>query len=524
MSAAPPRPARNTLPVILPEARRFSTEDDAFVDPITLVQRVKGIAPLMRILDGAKFEYRFGPKRGPGNWALLYLSFVVGGHVHLQPWCKQNSRDARLWRECGFAGPVPHKSVAERFAELEQKAEVFTEAHRYLIQLARRHNPMIGAHVFVDGTECQTHAATHHDCGPNDDCAWRGNGGQPQMVDADTAARLRQAESEYDEVATPAPQAATSTTPGLRPVPPRQRTVTSDGGVRFTANGHWWRSRDREAGTRSYGAGRYWNGSYVMKEVDYTTGGTLAVDLIPANVNEHKFLPELYRQGVAATGINPVALSADKGFAVDAIYDFLITRDTTPVIPKRQRSPQVKPEDEVSKLFDDHGVPYCRHCGTPGDFVRFDPDNGGPRLTFRCSLPSTPACAKDQTISCRKGIRRLLPLWRTGAVYAALRKHHSTYEQTHAMWRTRFRVGGKTKEDRIRRLGIACARLRAKAAMFIEWVWILARQGWLTGSGARVAPRTLDGGDIPENIAKRRRDLHLLGGGYPKPRPAPTAA
>ena len=75
-------------------------------------------------------------------------------------------------------------------------------------------------------------------------------------------------------------------------------------------------------------------------------------------------------------------------------------------------------------------------------------------------------------------------MWRTEPAYFALKETHTSYERVHQLWRSRYRVGAEDHSLRPKRHGVACQQLRANAALLIEWLRILWREGWL-GSARR---------------------------------------
>ncbi|HTZ87566.1 MAG TPA: hypothetical protein VMB05_12935 [Solirubrobacteraceae bacterium] len=111
--------------------------------------------------------------------------------------------------------------------------------------------------------------------------------------------------------------------------------------------------------------------------------------------------------------------------------------------------------------------------------TKFSTAKGQPRLWFRCQRKLTPACEKDQTISCSTNWRFVVPLAQTEGLYHELQKSHATYEATHLYWRNRYRVGSDVLANRSKRVGIGCHRLRANVACFVDWLKIAARCGWL---------------------------------------------
>lgn len=529
VSGAPARPPRSTQPAMLPGATRFSDEPASFIDATRLVRRVKRLQTVMDILAKAEIDHNHGPRRGPGNWPLLYLAYVIGKEANLQPWYRRESQNTALFAECGFQHVPAYPTVWERFCELEEHAEVFHEAACELILMARQCDARVGMWWSVDGTECQTHAQPHHDCGPNDDCPTRTANHEPRLkrVSSEDAANIRGADSAVEDRADRSIVAAAPPPTqggGLDPVPERAREEVEDG-VRFTSGGHWWKTRDREAGTSSYGKGRAWFGNMNIKAVDVFTGAALAIEIAPAHEMEAHALPRLYERGLQAVGTDPIAMIADRGYATDEVHHFLMRRDVTPVIPYRKRHASSPAQAEEGARFDRHGIPKCRHCGEPGDFVRFSEKGSSPRLWFRCALPSTPDCQRVQTISCSESVRRLLPMWRTSETYQALRSQMGVYERVHEDFRTHFRSGGKNLRERPRRIGIACQQLRANAALVVQWIWVMYRQGWLGSRPEREQAKPISGARWRERIMKARWRESLIGGSYPtRGAPPPVAA
>ena len=522
---APARLPRTTPPSYIPEAARFSDETHAFTDPVQVARRLKGIAPVMRALRPTRVDHRHGPSRGAGNWALAYVAFAVSRQPHMKPWWRA-SLGTDLWKVCGFSDPPGFSTVWERFTELEQNPEAFEAAAHYLIRMARRDAAEVGMWVAIDGTECQTHSQPKHDCGPNDACPGPRSGGQPRFrkVSADEAAvRRREAYATAEPPAQPErPEAGVS---GLLPIPEdNYREETADG-VRFTSGGHWWRSRDHDAGARSYTDKKAWHGFMCVKATDMHTGAVLAIRIIPAHRQEAHALPEVYAAITDAVGANPIAMVGDKGYSINSVFEFLTARDTTPVFPWRDFAHGRQPVAPAGDRWDRHGIPLCPGCELPGDFVRFSPGGSreGPRIWYRCTMPSTDACSGQHSIATSRAPKRLLPIWRTSPVYAALRSQMGVYERVHEAWRVNYMVGGKTLRDRPRRIGIPCQQLRANAALIVEWLWTSMRQGWIGSGPPRATARQISGRGIHRAILGARRKESLFGGRYPtRSGPAPT--
>lgn len=516
---------RTTWPVHIPNATQFSKEDRGLVSPLTLVSQIKGMPQVMRLLATTRVDHNHGQRRSPGDWALIYLAYVIGREANVEPWHRAMQDRPEVWRACGFASIPAYPTVWQRFAELEQFADVFEEAAHLLIQLARRKNPLIGAWVYVDGTECETHAMEHHACGPNDACSYKGQrrGPRRNRVSAEQACLLREQDKITDakDMARPRKQV-----PGT-PIPEEGSRDETERGVRVVRGGHWWYTRDKDTATRAYGSAKWWDGYMHHRAIDLVTHAPLAVRVTAANKNEKDELPALYERACAATGVEAVAVLADKGLSVSSVYDSLTERGVTLVTPTRKTSkgPVADGRTPASNpRCDMHGIPTCKHCGLPCDFVGFSNKSGKARVWFKCPVPSTAKCEGVQSMLCSKATRRLIPMWRTSPIYNVLRSQIGNLEHVHEDWRTRYRSGGKSLRDRQRRVGLACQQLRANAALLIEWCWVLMRQGWIGPRRTeRAQPVPLSDNGRYARLVKRRKKKYLLGGAYAASKPPPGA-
>lgn len=514
----PAQPLRSSIAVTLDKGNRFSSEPDAFFDPTLLVERVRGMAPIMRVLRKMRIDHEHGPKRGPGDWALAYLAHVIGTQATIRKWYRLNYRNERLWRACGFTAIPAYKTVWERFIELEQFADLFEEAARLVIQAARKRDSRVGMAIVVDGTEFRTHSQPRHDCRDHEACRTRGTGRTPRLkrVSPDEATRLRQQASTIEDN-DPTSAIGKYTEPtggGLTPIPENgTRQLDVDGGIRYASGGHFWKSYDHEAGLRSYGHKAWWGGLHV-KATDVFTGSVIATVVISADKVEHSTLEELFGKVVDAIGVDPLAFVADAGWATDHVHRFLVQRGVTAVIPYRKRHRTSPPSARETQVVDRHGVPRCQHCGLSGDQVRFEKGKN-PRVWFECPMPTTPECKQTQVVSCLKDVRRILPIARPTEVYGALRQRRESMEHVHSEWRDRYKCGGKESADRLRRLGLRPQQLRSNAALLIEWVWTLTRQGWLNNQSARVEATALPTDKYHRRLIARRKRWGLLGGGQP---------
>jgi Transposase DDE domain len=521
-AAVPPTPKetprrldRFSIPEQLPGATRFSDEPD-LCSVKQLIALVKSSAWLWKpLMEQTEDHYEWVPKRGPGKWALVYFAYAVSHYCDFEPWFNYQSReDVTLWKLCGFTHVPSYQLIWERFTELEKHADAFERAAATLIGHARAKDPRVGAWWHVDSTEAETHAAPQHDCLPHEPCPNRRRGYLPRL-DTETVRTLRQA---GDEAPVDEPDGEIERE-GVRPEPIVKRVVDHErGGVRFLSGGHWWFSRDPDAGTRAYTKGgrakRAWHGYYHSKVTDHFTGGPLTMMLVPADMQEHSAYPTIYERARLNVGADPLAVAGDRGYSTAVVFEHNTRRGVASVFPYRRRSRNSPKAAEATSEWDEYGVPFCRHCRSGADFIRFATgDHRAPRLWFACSMPQSDGCEKLQTISCAKDYTRLLPLWRTADAYAAMRETHGEYERVHAFQRTRYRVGPDTLSTRPKRIGIGCQQLRSSAALFLEWLRICLRQGWVGRNGRRAAGHPTRPRGMSASIARRRRHLGRSGGG-----------
>jgi hypothetical protein len=227
------------------------------------------------------------------------------------------------------------------------------------------------------------------------------------------------------------------------------------------------------------GAVTFWHGFLDRKSVDYTTGLRLVSQFVSCSVQEHFLHDTIIERIVATTGFAPLAFSADRGLSYPSVYEYNTRHGIATVIPYRLRGAETARQDHDE--WDRHGIPRCRGCGGPTEFVRFAhlPE---PRLWVRCALAGAhraPECSHIQTHNCSKDFKMLLPLWRVDPVYLALRRAQEQYERLHRHTRDRFQVAGKDVQRRPKRIGIEWQQLRADVTVFLEWLRLCARQGWL---------------------------------------------
>ena len=135
--------------------------------------------------------------------------------------------------------------------------------------------------------------------------------------------------------------------------------------------------------------------------------------------------------------------------------------------------------------MDRHGVPRCQHCGcegiTTGSGLGFTLFRGTkPSIRFTCALGLTPQCkGKLQRVACAHEPRLLQPLQLDDAVYHQVRQAHDHFERVHLHERQRYMLAGREVAVRSYRLGATWQRLRAHAAIALDWLRMSIGQGWL---------------------------------------------
>lgn len=461
---------RFETPDALPGATNFSRHD-AVLGSENVVRLVKSQPRIWnRLRRDCDLSVNWGRGREPGHWELVALAFVSSQHVDIQPWHASSSDS--LWRLCGFSQRPPYKRVWRRLRELEAAHEAFQRAAGSLIQLARQHDSRVGAHVHIDSTEDETHAGLIHDCERGECPRMRtrrsGWASRPRRVETSRARETRQAEN------ADAPEE----------VEREHGEVVHENGrsyKRFNLRGCWYRSLDTEAGVRLYegprGAKRFWHGYYNTKVVDHFTGGVIFSGTFSASTQEYNLFDECFDRTAQMIGDVPQSMTGDKGFSVKSVFQKCATNGTAAVFPWRKST--YAPVRVDRETHDRHGTPRCKHCGGPTSFKRFSKNAGRPRIWFDCMIGATLDCTRTQSISCSTDWRSLIALWRTEPLYHELRQSHSRYEAVHDWWRDRYSVGADTLANRPKMRGIGAHKLRASAAMLIEWIRICTIEGWL---------------------------------------------
>ncbi len=511
-----PRSRRyDDLPVTLEGATAFSDDPEATAE-LWIVRLLRSRPEFLDALRKACAPRAQSGRRLDGHWELAYLAFVCSGQSDIQPWWARASE--QLWRECGFPARPGYHAAYENFVRLEAHAEDFRAAAGQAIRHARKASGgLVGRDLHADFTEAETNARLRHACPKSRPC-WKQRsrsyarpGAKTADADLDQVKRDRHRQGELPEDQVQGDQA---------PLGPQGSNIWTDADGRLFCRvgrqGCTYEILDRTAGVRAYSgprsARRFWVGFYNGKLIDHYTGAPLAVNHFSASMREHAGYPALFQRGVQAIGQAPRSVVADKGLSISSVFELHTRAGTASVMPYRRPNGSVRRQDENTPEHDMHGIPRCKHCGGPTQRVRFHPANPAPRLWFACILGATPDCQRQQSISCSRSWRMLLPMWRTEEAYLALRDAHDRYERVHQHWRDRYRVAADDHNMRPKRRGLPTQELRAQAALLIEWLRILWREGWL-GSARRnpgkQAPAQDTGRAAQLAASRRAAGLHL---------------
>jgi hypothetical protein len=461
-----------------PEHLKGATDFDGEVnDPLWLVKTLKGTGSLAwdELKKHTTVDKNRGRDREPGDWALAFLTFLVSEAVDIQPWWEKHAPE-ELWVACGFEAKPAYRTCHERFAELEEFSSAFVDSAAKLIQHCRKHEKRIGQYVHVDSCDAETDAALIHDdegcgCGVTFNKAGKRERALRPHREATTKASAER------QKAADAPADENELLLGAG-----TELEVEDDRVRVKVGSHWYFCRDATAGARAYtgkkGAVKFWNGFYNQKAIDHFTGAPLAVIVSAANVQEYHSYHDVLETMNRTLGRDPLAIVADKGFAVESVFETNTSRGIATVTYFRKTN-QSDSEDFDFQSHDRHGVPRCKHCGSPTSFVRFAA-KPYPCLWVQCNRGTVKgSCDKTFRVRCSLDWRRLLPLWRTDIVYQELLASHGRYERVHHHWRERYRVAGNDVANRPKRIGRKWQQLRANAALLVEWLRIAWREGWL---------------------------------------------
>ena len=148
---------------------------------------------------------------------------------------------------------------------------------------------------------------------------------------------------------------------GLRTIPVGESVIDHvRGGRRYTSGGHWWFTRDKEAGLRAYSRGdkvlKAWLGFLQIEVIDHFTHAPLTSRLIPADQQEYSAYEGVFERTVTNLGGNtPLLIAGDAGYSLSRIFQFNSDHGVGSVFPYRQKG-RASPKRRVSTvLYDEHG-------------------------------------------------------------------------------------------------------------------------------------------------------------------------
>ena len=542
-----------------PGALELKREED-LKDPVRAVKLIQSRPDLLAALhDGFGItdpDDEDGPRpahrpRMAGSWPLLFCAFMLSRTASVEAWWVREGSSS-IWRQCGFDQRPGYATVHRRFAELEAHldtvdedgqpvADGFRAAARLLIALGREHDPEIGRAVVVDGTAAATSSRLVHVCPPGSECGkkqakrmQRRNQPVPALRDDTCGSRIPAAAFEDINAGRHEEQAA-ELDAHAQPAKDRRIAPLSDRQAQalgLNPKLRWWRQQqksgeyhyfcclDKTVGMRRYGGSarkpKAWLGWTQLRATDVLTGGPLDIQTLRADEQEYSGYAPLIDGVKAATGLWPQHMSGDRGLGYPLVYEHNTRRGIASSIPYRIFNGRQHRYELEDHRVDRHGVPRCQHCGaegtTQGRSLGFTITRSGtPIINFRCALGTLPSCDAKQHVDCSHQWRLLQPVRRDELVYSQMRHAQSAYERVHGHTRRRYATSGRDPIVRDPRRGIGWQKLRAHAAMLLDWLGICARQGWLDGR-TKSNPRekqVLPEGEYRKQILASRRKRRL---------------
>lgn len=484
--------------VTIPGASKF-TEDDALCEPDALLRElllqpgrhVEGspeLTSLSELREQIEPRYERGRRRGEGDWYALYLHMLAcGGRNPHEYWLRHASRGAPI---CGFRRRPSRGLVEDRFAELEEHWELVASRVDEKVALGCEIVPQMREVVAVDSTAWRAPARFKHCCTDDDACRAAGAAAdlnlRPEIAQKlIKAGRKLEAELPEEDV-----ELGRGT---------RQPVVLVDDENKrepqlyrlFFINGHWYRSLDTTSGFRKLANGAMWHGGYDQFAISPVVWLPLAAHCFPCDIAEMDGYPYLFERLVAATGAPPHVVSADRGFAFSAFFEYNIRRSVAVVAPRRRLPGMTSPLARRRQEFDEDGIPRCEHCFGPGviDAPGLGLSRRGrdPRIAFVCAAPFFHECEGQQLIDPSLHYPSIVPLSRLTLLYHAVRYWHHPSEGVHRRIRWNYRAAGNDIGSSASRRGVPAQRLLMYAGLDLAWSRLLLRQGWSPARDLRVA-------------------------------------
>lgn len=480
----------------VPEATEYS-DDDALNDPVEVVRLIKSFPELDKLLQESLSPYQdeIGPEprkhrpRIKGRFDLLYAAWVCSKDPAMESFWG-TWRSSKVWEECGFEnGERPDYQVMRlRFIEFEQlERRGFREAGQRLIRNARKHDPLIGMFLMVDETRFDSVSLHEHCCPDPKDCKALWTAQQKKLGESGKGSRgprqylLRATDETYNTgkaIEVDGPELIEGELPA---------TVVPTLGIKGRylyreIDGHLYRTLDQTGGLRKYSVPRNesWHGGLMQAAVCTRYRTAIDYQAFAADQQPYDHLPELYDQLEQALGERPLAISGDGLYATKDSAEFLIRRGTQPVKPHTKRE---SPErvDMRCDVFDEHQVLRCPSCGSETEHEPyFVFQNGDPRVRVRCLTPGTERCYGWQSVRCEERWGWVGVLTYKDRVMNQLREKHGQMEGFWDSQRKRYRLAGKDTTGKIKRRAVVPAQqLRAEASLFIEWLRLSLRHGWI---------------------------------------------
>ena len=483
---------------------------------LRLIKLIRSQPQIFKDLLELDTSHPDGRLRLPGCWPLVMMCMVMECEL-IEPFWASKCDDEAFWKACGFVKIPSAKTSYNRLVELELYHRAFRTCAQKLIAQAQRHVPEIGTGVAIDCTEAGVYAALHY-YGPNLDgldeleCAEamreaRRRGGGAKAMSAGEARQQRN--EDVDDVdperAPPIPppgDVSRLATGDVSRVRTDTETLPSGRKRRWVyvllaskmkggqpVGGHWYRFLDTTAGVRFHRHGKFWLGFYNLKVVDICTGAVLLCLVESASINEFNIWLEHLDEVISHLGKAPRFVTADKGFAVRAVYEAHGTHRVASVFPPRETS--FYRQDSHIDTHDHFGIPTCPVCGNPCHLVDFRSEEYA-HYRYECSVNPEGKCGGRRRIACSTDPRRLpVGIHPMSLAWHEAAEAHFNLENPHHTWRLDYGVGGDDRNTRPRRKGQPWQQLMADVALVLEWLRVCQANGWLAGRSDR-RPRRRD--------------------------------
>jgi hypothetical protein len=478
-------PGRWDPPEALPGTGMFSGYRE-LKGEVMIVKMLRSLPWLYRPLRDAVRalgDGKSGPSRMDGCWACIIFAWVDSGEADVQPWLAETTPE--LWQACGFSSEPSYTTAQRRIVEAETVKEAFAETLHRLVQYCRKREPRIGHAVAIDATMAESNARLHK---------VTGSSVPTRIGELPLLASARMPTQTVDEIR----RASNVEPPDVGPLEVGDYIdVTPDISIGvlgqkrvFQLKSGIYATRDPDAGVRAYIRGKrllkWWHGYLLSQGIDHFSGLPLEAHGFRADINEHTQYPQVVEKAERTLGKTPYFVTTDKGMSIWSCFDWSVQRGITLVAPYRQFGGKAPAKAQATLDFDEHGIPFCRHCKGGTDQVDFfvkppKSRNGAPRpvLRVRCAAPDRKECEGVQEWNCRRDPTRLLPVWRTNPAYTEARLRHSTLERAHTEARSRANAKPRHFETRSKRISLDLAVMRMNVYAIISWIRAGVINGWL---------------------------------------------